>query len=260
VDNRLLAAGEPHDSVIWSMPQPEAFPLQLARGSHRLRPVIEGVSLVAQDLSFGYRRSEDVFRNCSFELLPGVVYRLRGSNGAGKSTLVRLLCGVLPFRSGELLLNGRRYRPYSEGNRVLAVAMQNPDDQWTDVTVAGDLQRRLRHALAGSALPSVNRLLSEWETTLGLSGQLRRHVLDLPRVLRKRLSWIWPLSCCLPWIVLDEPTIGQDDRAVTELAAMLRDCADRGHGVIYVSHDRRLAAALAATDLIVGNGQVRQCH
>jgi len=256
VDNRPLAAKGQGDRAIAFRPPPEGFSLRLAPKAGELSPAVERVTIAVEALSFSYRRGARVFRDCSFELQPGTIYRVRGANGAGKSTLVRLLAGVLPLRRGRILLNGKPYQPYRGGNRALAVAMQNPDDQWTDVTIANDFRRRLNRLPIAGTRPPVDRLLAEWKQRLGLSTQLDQHVLDVPRVLRKRLSWAWPLSGFMPWLVFDEPTIGQDATAVGELAAALLDCKSRGHGVIFVTHDPRLAASVDATELVVEGGEV----
>ena len=50
------------------------------------------------------------------------------------------------------------------------------------------------------------------------SRSLDQHLYELPLVARKRLSWLWPLSGALPWIMLDEPTLGQDRATRAALA------------------------------------------
>ncbi len=257
-DNQLLPERHAYDRVL---------PMTGATGSFRMDPeaaplaslgAIPPVRLTVDDLSFRYPRGALVFQGCSFELHPGRVYRLRGANGAGKSTLIRLLCGVLPIRRGHVSIDGAPYRPYAEGNRVIALSMQNPDDQWSDIGLAGDLGRRLRrlHSSTGDVSSRLEPLLSSWGGVFGVRDRLRAHLLDFPRVLRKRLSWIWPLSGRLPWLVFDEPTLGQDDATVTRLTSLLGHYVALGYGVLYVSHDRRLSRGLPATDLLVEDGRV----
>ena len=47
-----------------------------------------------------------------------------------------------------------------------------------------------------------------------------QHLYELPLAARKRLSWLWPLAGAMPWVMLDEPTLGQD-RATCEAFARL---------------------------------------
>ena len=102
------------------------------------------------------------------------------------------------------------YAPWRSGNRLFAFATQNPDHQWCGATLGEDLSRR-RAALArlsGIAVPD-EASLAALAAHLGASS-IDQHLYELPLVARKRLSWLWPLSGELPWIMFDEPTIGQD--------------------------------------------------
>src|SRR5262245_27187707 len=71
---------------------------------------------------------------------------------------------------------------------------------------------------------------------LGIGG-LDQLLYELPLAARKRLSWLWPFSGTMPWIMLDEPTIGQDRATRDALAAIVQELCRFGHGVIVVTHD-----------------------
>lgn len=63
--------------------------------------------VVFQDVSFAYPSGKDVLHGLSLSLAPGKIHVLRGENSAGKSTLVRLLCGALKPREGQILVLGQ---------------------------------------------------------------------------------------------------------------------------------------------------------
>ena len=182
-DNQMSSAAEPYCDVV-RMPSgsSEYRVQQLGTFPPQYRSAVENGSIVVEGLSFRYPKGPLVFHNSSFHLKAGNVYRLRGSNGAGKSTLVRLLSGVLPFQSGSMFVNGRLYEPYRDGNRLIALAMQNPDEQWTDINIAADLKRRLGNVKPLWKLPAhdLDDLLKKWESSIGVTGLSRRHVLDFP--------------------------------------------------------------------------------
>src|SRR4029079_9455415 len=64
------------------------------------------VILAATDVS---KRFDSVvaLRAASLEVRSGEVHGLMGTNGAGKSTLVKIITGVFPARSGQILVRGR---------------------------------------------------------------------------------------------------------------------------------------------------------
>ena len=250
IDNRLDAppgwsaqacAGEP------------AFACDLAAAVGKLAPC-KAPAIAIQNLSFSYPGGRDIFRNASVTLAPGA-WRLTGSNGAGKTTLFRLLAGVLAPSSGTIALDGGAYAPWREGNRIFALAAQNPDHQWCGATLREDaLRRRAALARLGLAVPE-EAALAALAALLGVPS-LDQHLYELPLTARKRLSWLWPLSGALPWIMLDEPTIGQDRAMRAALGRTIDRLAKLGHGVVFITHDDAFAGAIGHRVLRVAEGTV----
>jgi energy-coupling factor transporter ATP-binding protein EcfA2 len=233
------------------------FACDLARATaglaSRAAPTIE-----IRQLSFRYSGGRDIFRALDLILEPGQVYRLTGPNGAGKTTLFRLLAGVLAPVAGALALDGAGYAPWRSGNRIFALAAQNPDHQWCGATLAEDLSRR-RRALArysDIAFPD-DAACARLAGHLGVAS-LDQHLYELPLVARKRLSWLWPFTGALPWIMLDEPTVGQDRATRTALAAAIGRLAALGHGVMFITHDDEFAGTIAHRALRLENETVIQ--
>jgi energy-coupling factor transporter ATP-binding protein EcfA2 len=214
-------------------------------------------AIVIRDLAFTYRDGKAIFRDVALTLAPGAAYRVAGPNGAGKSTLLKLLVGVLAPSAGVVTLGGEPYRPWREGNRAIALGMQNPDHQWCGATLAEDLARRqsafARHAPPQALAPS---RLASLARSLGAPSS-DAHLYELPLAARKRLSWLWPLSGALPWIMLDEPTIGQDSHTRRRLAAALSRLASLGYGVLFVTHDDDFADQIAHRVLAVGDRTIK---
>ena len=201
-------------------------------------------TIAIKGLSFRYPAGREIFRNVDLTLEPAI-YRLTGANGAGKTTLFRLLAGVLAPSSGAIDLDGRTYAPWRSGNRIFALAAQNPDHQWCGATLADDLARR-RRALA--RYPEIrfptDAALDALAARLGV-GSPDQHLYELPLVARKRASWLWPLAGALPWIMLDEPTVGQDQATRAALADTVGRLAGLGYAVMFITHDDAFAAAIA---------------
>lgn len=242
IDNRWPAQPQAQD---WQMPAARSpFPLLLSglppAQQPRHAPVIE-----IDDLVFSYPADQPILQGVTLSLRPSTAYRLHGLNGSGKSTFLKLLAGVLAPRAGGFRLDGVLYAPHRSGNAIVALATQDPDHQWVATTLAADMARRLRsfssrdHTVIPDAT-AVSRLLDAF----GVAACMSSHILDLPKALRKRLSWAWPLCGALPWIALDEPTLGQDLQTVDDLSCRLRALLNAGFGVLFVSHDERLAERL----------------
>jgi energy-coupling factor transport system ATP-binding protein len=217
----------------------------------------EAPAIAIRGLHFGYRRGADIFRAVDLTLQGGTAYRLAGPNGAGKTTLLKLLVGVLALGAGDMLLGGERYRPWRSGNRAIALATQNPDHQWCGATLRDDLARR-RAAFARHVSPETlsDARIAALAGALGITS-LDAHLYELPLAARKRLSWYWPLSGALPWVMLDEPSLGQDMATRERLAAAIGDLTARGYGVLFVTHDDDFADRIPHRALAIGGMQVK---
>ncbi|MBV8840730.1 MAG: ATP-binding cassette domain-containing protein [Alphaproteobacteria bacterium] len=253
VDNRLdRLAGW---TSVEREPQ-DVFACDLAAATDKLAPT-RAPAIAIEDLSFRYVTGRDIFRNARAVLAPGQAYRLIGPNGAGKTTLFKLLAGVLAPKAGRITLDGAPYAPWREGNRLFAFATQNPDHQWCGATLGEDLAQR-RRALARHpqiAVPD-EAALTALAAHLGVTSA-EQHLYELPLVARKRLSWLWPLSGALPWIMFDEPTIGQDRAMRATLATTIERLAALGHGVLFITHDDDFAAAIAHRKLELAEAAIR---
>jgi len=240
IDNRL---DDPPGWTTQGCTGEAAFACDLPAATGALKPC-KAPAIAIDNLSFAYPGGAEIFRNASITLAPGA-WRLIGSNGAGKTTLFRLLAGVLAPASGTIALDGARYAPWREGNRIFALAAQNPDHQWCGATLREDMSRR-RAALARHSQIAVpdEAALAALAALLGVPS-LDQHLYELPLVARKRLCWLWPLSGALPWIMLDEPTIGQDRAMRAALGRTIDRLAALGHGVVFITHDDEFAGTVA---------------
>ncbi len=253
IDNRTPPAG-------WDVTQQPLASPAFAVDWQKLAELTEPQAasrLAVDNLSFSYRGGKTIFANASVALEPGHAYRVAGANGAGKTTFFKLLVGALVPGSAEMTLDGTPYRPWRDGNRALALATQNPDQQWCGATLDEDMARR-RKALA--AIPTVSRIdverVRELAGALGISS-LDMHLYELPLAARKRLSWSWPFAGVHPWIMLDEPTVGQDSATREALANHITVLCARGYGVMFVTHDDDFAARLPHRVLTVADRALR---
>lgn len=212
-------------------------------------------SIRLDGIRYSYRgAASPVLLDISTTLEPGRVYLLDGANGSGKSTLAKLLAGVLRPQSGAMSLNGATFQPWREPGSVFAYHFQNPDLQLFSTTVRAEVEAGPRALRLSS--DTIERAARVWENAFGLDGALDWHPLDLPFVCRKRVALAATFAMVRPWLILDEPTLGQDDETSETIRKMIGLLADQGCGVLVISHSVGFRERLASHRLVLKRGQL----
>jgi energy-coupling factor transporter ATP-binding protein EcfA2 len=201
------------------------------------------VKITLDGLSFKYPGGAEILRNVSIVLEPGNVYLLSGKNGSGKSTLAKLLCGVLRPTKGTIVFDDIAVEPWKAPGQIVAYHFQNPDLQLFATSVDEELQLGIQgfNGARGPGLLAKSSLLA----LFALQNLLKDHPLDLPFVIRKRVAMAATLAMRCSWVVLDEPTLGQDQGSIRTIAKMINLLASNGLGVVIINHSDEFRSLLA---------------
>ncbi len=208
--------------------------------------------ITAKGLCIGYRshgEEKHVHDGLSFELLSGELTSLIGVNGAGKSTLLRTLSASQPTLGGELLINGKPIRLYSERelSRTIGVVL-------TDKTQAGGLTVRELVALGrqphtgffGRLHKHDNDIIDEMMTAVGIAYKANTYIAELSDGERQKVMIAKALVQECPLIILDEPTAFLDVVNRIEIMNLLHQIAVTQHKAILLStHDIEQALVLS---------------
>ncbi|MCA9998039.1 MAG: ABC transporter ATP-binding protein, partial [Anaerolineales bacterium] len=188
--------------------------------------------------------------------------------------------GLLPLAGGEVWINGRstQNRAVADICREVGYLPQNPDDLLFAESVEEELMVTLRnHAveekrvglwkrIAYSVLrnqnndtpyalrptPYVEALLGQ----LGLTAVSHSYPRDLSVGQRQRVA-LGAVTVTQPGLLLlDEPTRGLDDAAKGALVAIWRGWQAAGMGILLVTHDVELVAAVADRVVTLAAGRV----
>lgn len=161
----------------------------------------------------------------------GKVLFITGGNGSGKSTLLRVLTGLYPVESGEIML---------DGERVGADRLQDFRERFAAVFGDFHLSRHL-DGVADEALVDAPHWLARFE----LDRKVELHdrmfsTVDLSTGQRKRLALVAALLERRPVLLLDEWAADQDPNFRRVFYRdILPEIRARGHTVIAVTHDNR---------------------
>ena len=235
---------------------------------HRLRfdPITAGADgflaprnpcqLTLSNIVFRYSGSASVLKSASAQLHPGKLYFLEGRNGAGKSTLAKILSGVLHPNSGRIFANGEQVYPWKHPGELVAYHFQNPDVQLFSTTVEEEIKAGPN--TGGVAARERDRHCDAVMKAFGLSHLRAEHPLDMPFVIRKRIALAATIAMGRPWLILDEPTLGQDRSSADAMTGLIQKLLKLGTGVIVISHSSRFRKLFSAESLKLNEGLLYQ--
>ncbi len=185
----------------------------------------------------------------NFDIHRGQVTTLFGENGAGKSTLMKILAGIQPPTSGEIILDGKPVKFSSSSDardRGISIIHQElslaPNLSVRDNVFMG---REIRTATGVNFAEEARRtkaLLEELEEDIDpmtLVEDLRLGQQQIVEIARA-------LSVNSRILIMDEPTSALSATEVEVLFKVIRDLKSRGVSIVYISH--HLEEALQITD------------
>jgi branched-chain amino acid transport system ATP-binding protein len=210
--------------------------------------------LEARDVVAGYGASL-VVQGVSFDVAAGEVVCLLGRNGVGKTTTLRAVMGIVPPRSGRVVLRGEDIT----GGPPFRVARQGlgyvPDDRriFADLTVEENLEitRRVVRREGRWNLDRVYRLFPDLQRLRrmrgdGLSGGEQK-MLAIGRALTGNPSLL----------ILDEPSEGLSPLLVRALVGAIGEIRQEGVTLLLADQNLKFARRVADRGYILEKGRVR---
>lgn len=173
-----------------------------------------------------YGRSAPALGPVSLEVRPGEILGIRGPNGAGKSTLLALMAGSLRPDRGSCVRS-----PQAEGHVGYV-----PQELSLYHTLTGLDNLKfwgLANGLPRKAIAARSRWLLE---RLDLSDRGNDAVTAYSGGMQRRLHLATALMVTPRLLLLDEPTVGADERSAGLILSMLRHLQGMQCAVVLISH------------------------
>lgn len=176
----------------------------------------------------------------SLAVRPGEVHALVGQNGAGKSTLMKVLSGAHSPDEGDMLLEGKPYRPrnplearaagvcmiYQELSLAPHLSVMENILLGMEPRRAGFLRWRDMRQRSQAALAQLGHAALDPRTPVGSLSPATQQIVEIARALA--------VGCRV--LVLDEPTSSLTQADVQKLFATIALLKSQGRAIVYISH------------------------
>lgn len=185
----------------------------------------------------------EALTNVDFEVRVGEVMALVGDNGAGKSTLIKGIAGIYTFDSGQMFWEGKPVKIHGPRD----VAALGIEIVYQDLALADNLDVVANMFLGRERISSFRRLneadmeKAASDTLKSLSvttvRSVRRAVAELSGGQRQAIAVAKAVMWNSKVVILDEPTAALGVAQTRQVLDLVRRLADRGLGVVVISHN-----------------------
>ena len=233
----------------------EAHPL---RDTPTLGIAAKGDVVLKEVVASAPGRDTPILQGVSAIMPPGTVTVVLGASGSGKSTLARVLLGIWPHSSGQVLLDGQAIGKWNRMELGPHIGYLPQDIELFDGTIAENIARSgqvesekvIEAAEAAGLHTMILRFPKGYDTPMGEAGGL------LSGGQRQRIGLARAMYGMPALVVLDEPNANLDDEGENALVRAVQGLKAQGKTVVLISH-RPGIVSVADRLLILQNGTVQ---
>jgi ABC-type branched-subunit amino acid transport system ATPase component len=213
--------------------------------------------LVIKNLHAGYVSGIEILKGIDLDIHDGEVLGVIGLNGSGKSTLGKSIMNLLPYRTGQLIFEGKDISllPARELSRLGISIMRQGGQVFTTMTVQenldlafGNNKDKAYRELITKMIPLLNESSREMgkRTADKLSGG-QRHQLALAMALATKPSLL----------ILDEPSAGLSPVSVEKMYELLEIVKRTLHvTIILIEQNINKAISFCDRSILLSQGTI----
>ena len=184
---------------------------------------------------------------------------LLGPNGSGKTTLVKLISGLLKYKSGEIYINGLNIKTLNQNELAKIFAFVSQDYEPTYGFNVQEIIEMGRYPYLGR-LGFINKndktIINEVIDLLSLKDLLKINVDDLSSGEKQKVRFARALVQQPKYLILDEPTSNLDLSNKILVIDVLRKISSFGTKIVLTSHDLSFIKESSDECILIRNGSI----
>ena len=192
--------------------------------------------------------------NVSFKVNDGEIFAFIGHNGAGKTTLIKCITGIQEFDSGDIKINGKSIKTNPvECKKEMAFVPDNPElyEQMKaidyinficDMYEVPDNLRRER--------------IEKYAKLFEIDDKLNDILESYSHGMKQKIALICALVHDPKVLVMDEPFVGLDPKAVFDVKEIMKELTKEGSTIFFSTHILEVAEKLCSRVGIIKKGKL----
>ena len=232
---------------------------QKSRPTDGTKPVIS-----VEKVDAAYTGGEKILHDVSFDIYPGMTVAVVGESGSGKSTAARVITGLLPPMSGQVLCNGEPLPPkYTDRTRdqlrQAQMIYQMADTALNPKVRISEIIGRPAQFYSGLKGPELKQRVDELLDLIELDPAqfYNRYPPELSGGQKQRIGIARALAAEPQFIICDEVTSALDQLVAEGILRLLdRLQQELGLAYMFITHDLATVRSIADEVVVMQYGKV----
>jgi energy-coupling factor transport system ATP-binding protein len=216
------------------------------------------MEIKVSNLSYKYpNNNTNTLENINIDFLEGKVNGIIGSNGSGKTTLIEVLAGIKKPTNGDIYIDNKIVKKYDkELRKNIGFIFQTTQNHFFKKTVKEEIE--LACINYNYRINELEKRVLDVIKMVDLNkSYLDRDPFTLSNSESKKLALASVLIYNPKVIIMDEPTIGLDNKSKNNLIKIIRILKNRyKKTIIIVSHDTEFLHKISDKIILIEKGKI----
>ena len=205
-----------------------------------------------KNVSKTYNGKKKVLKNISFKIEGGEIFAFIGHNGAGKTTMIKCIMGILDFEEGDILVDNKSIKEEPlECKRIMAYVADNPD-LYENMKAIDFINFICDMYEVSEDIRRENTL--KYAKMFEIEDKLNDDISSFSHGMKQKIALIAALAHNPKVLIMDEPFVGLDPKAVYDMKEIMRDMAKDGKTIFFSTHILDVAEKLCDRVAIIKDG------
>lgn len=193
-------------------------------------------------------------KDVSFEVGDGEIFAFIGHNGAGKTTLIKAIVGIHDFDEGEILINGKSIKSDPIAcKKEMAYIPDNPElyenmkaiDFIDFICDMYEVPQDVRE-----------KNITKYAKIFEIENNLNDTIDSFSHGMKQKVALISALAHAPKVLIMDEPFVGLDPKAVFDMKEIMREMIKDGKTIFFSTHILDVAEKLCTRVAIIKKGEI----
>ena len=207
-----------------------------------------------KNVSKTYNGKKKVLKNISFKIEGGEIFAFIGHNGAGKTTMIKCIMGILDFEEGDILVDNKSIKEDPlECKRIMAYVADNPD-LYENMKAIDFINFICDMYEVSEDIRRENTL--KYAKIFEIEDKLNDDISSFSHGMKQKVALIAALAHNPKVLIMDEPFVGLDPKAVYDMKEIMRDMTKNGKTIFFSTHILDVAEKLCDRVAIIKDGTI----